>query len=126
VVDDELQSGNWRETATTQYGLAAEGGVAAETGTAAASADAAAGEAAAGDTAAGEEAAEEEADWSSEQIMNSISDIATEPAAWEDAVQQGSRTVLNGTRDGVDIRVIVDSNTGEIITGYPLNLPRNP
>jgi hypothetical protein len=58
--------------------------------------------------------------------MHEISDIATDPAAWENAVQQGSRTVLVGTRDGVEIRVIVDSNTGEIIAGYPINLPRNP
>lgn len=35
-------------------------------------------------------------------------------------------TVLTGMRDGVQIRVIVDSQTGEIISGYPTNLPRNP
>lgn len=58
--------------------------------------------------------------------MNSISDIATDPAAWQNAVTQGSRTVLTGTVDGVDIRVVVDTQTGEIITGYPTNLPRNP
>lgn len=58
--------------------------------------------------------------------MHAISDIATDPAAWENAVQQGSRTVLGGTRGGVDIRVVVDSGTGEIVTGFPTNLPRNP
>ena len=63
--------------------------------------------------------------WSGGQIMHAISDIATDPAAWENAVQQGSRTVLVGTRDGVEIRVIVGGD-GEIITGYPINLPRNP
>jgi filamentous hemagglutinin len=63
--------------------------------------------------------------WSGGQIMHAVSDIATDPAAWENAVQQGSRTVLVGARGGVEIRVIVDSN-GEIITGYPINLPRNP
>jgi hypothetical protein len=65
--------------------------------------------------------------WSGDKIMHEISDIATDPAAWQNAVPQGSRTVLNGTRGGVDIRVIVDTNTGEIISGYPTNLPRrNP
>jgi filamentous hemagglutinin len=58
--------------------------------------------------------------------MGEISDVATDPAAWDSAVQQGSRTVLVGTRDGVEIQVIVNSNTGDIITGYPINLPRNP
>jgi hypothetical protein len=58
--------------------------------------------------------------------MHEISDIATDPAAWRNAVPQGRRTVLTGTRDGVDIRVIVDSRSGDIVTGYPTNLPRNP
>lgn len=66
------------------------------------------------------------ASWSGGQIMNAISDIATDPAAWENAVQQGSRTVLVGNQDGVEIRVIVNSSTGDIVTGYPINLPRNP
>lgn len=64
--------------------------------------------------------------WSGNRIMHEISDIATDPAEWRNAVPQGSRTVLTGTRGGVDIRVVVDSRTGEIITGYPTNLPRNP
>lgn len=64
--------------------------------------------------------------WSGARIMNEISDIATDPDAWSNAVTQGGRTVLTGMRDGVQIRVVVDSQTGEIISGYPTNLPRNP
>jgi filamentous hemagglutinin len=64
--------------------------------------------------------------WSGTRIMNSISDIATDPTAWQNAVTQGSRTILTGTQDAVDIRVVVDTQTGEIVTGYPTNLPRNP
>ncbi len=64
--------------------------------------------------------------WSGDKIMHEVSDIATDPIAWQNAVPQGSRTVLTGTRGGVDIRVIVDTNSGEIISGYPTNLPRNP
>ena len=58
--------------------------------------------------------------------MHEVSDIATDLIAWQNAVPQGSRTGLTGTRGGVDIRVIVYTNTGEIISGYPTNLPRNP
>lgn len=58
--------------------------------------------------------------------MNTISDSATDPAAWQKAVTQGSRTILSGTVDGVDVRMVVDTQTGAIITGYPTNLPRNP
>jgi hypothetical protein len=64
--------------------------------------------------------------WSGDKIMHEVSDIATDPIAWQNAVPQGSRTVLTGTRGGVDIRVIVDTKTGEIISGYPTDLPRNP
>jgi RHS repeat-associated protein len=65
-------------------------------------------------------------DWSPGQIMHAISDIATDPPAWANAVRQGSRTILTGVRDGVDIRVIVDNDTGDIVTGYPTSLARNP
>jgi filamentous hemagglutinin len=58
--------------------------------------------------------------------MSEISDIATDPAAWRNGVPQGSRTILTGTKDGVEIRVIVETSTGKIVTGYPTNLPRNP
>ena len=64
--------------------------------------------------------------WSAARVMNAISDIVTDQAAWDNAVQQGSKTVLVGTSDGVEIRVIVNTNTGDIISGYPINLPRNP
>ena len=49
--------------------------------------------------------------------MHEISDVATDPAA-QILSQQGSRTVLQGTRGGVDIRVVTDGS--DIITGYPI------
>ena len=55
--------------------------------------------------------------------MHEISDIATDPTATV-VGRQGSRTVLEGTRGGVRIRVVTDGR--DIITGYPTNLPRNP
>jgi filamentous hemagglutinin len=64
-------------------------------------------------------------EWSGARIMHEISDIATDPSARENAIPQGSRTVLTGFREGVEIRVIVSSANGEIIHGYPTNMLRN-
>lgn len=64
--------------------------------------------------------------WSGDRIMHEVSDIATDPAAWANATRSGRNTVLYGTRNGVRIRVVVDSRTGEIVTGVPVNVPRNP
>jgi RHS repeat-associated protein len=63
-------------------------------------------------------------DWSAARVMHEISDVATDPASTR--VAQGGKTVVTGTRDGVRIRVVIDNTTGEIVTGYPTNLPRNP
>jgi RHS repeat-associated protein len=63
-------------------------------------------------------------DWSGGQVMHAISEVATSPAsAW---TPQGSRFVITGEFSGVDIRIIYDPGTDEIITAYPTNLPRNP
>jgi filamentous hemagglutinin len=64
--------------------------------------------------------------WSEGQILHAASDIATDPTAWAYAEPQGSRTVLMGTYDGVDITVIVQTSNGAIVTAFPTNLPRNP
>ncbi len=64
--------------------------------------------------------------WSADRVMHEVSEIATDPAAWRNVQYQGQRAVLNGARDGVDIKVVVSRQTGEIITGHPTNLPRNP
>ena len=53
--------------------------------------------------------------WSRGQIMHAISDLATDPVAWANAAQQGSRTVLVGTRGGVEIRVIVGGNGDSLL-----------
>ena len=63
-------------------------------------------------------------DWSAARVMHEISDVATDPASAR--VVQGGKTVVTGTRGGIDIRVIIDNKTGEIRTGYPTNMPRNP
>jgi len=63
-------------------------------------------------------------DWSDDKIMHEISDVATDPKL-KSKVLKGGRTATNGTRDGVDIRVIQEKG-GDIVSGYPTNLPRNP
>ncbi len=65
--------------------------------------------------------------WSGTKIMNAVSDIATDPSIPE-TVQANGRIVKNGTRDGIDIRVVIEpaSKGGGIVTAFPTNVPRNP
>ena len=62
--------------------------------------------------------------WSDDRIMHEISDVATDPSLTP-RPGRGGRTIVEGTRDGIDIRVIQEAN-GDIVTGYPTNVPRNP
>lgn len=61
--------------------------------------------------------------WSDDKIMHEISDVATDPNAAA-RVGHGGRTITEGTRDGIDIRVIQEHN-GDIVSGFPTNVPRN-
>jgi hypothetical protein len=63
------------------------------------------------------------ADWSDDKIISEIEDVANDPSI--PAEQQGDRSVKVGTRDGIKIRTVADSD-GEIVTGYPINVPKNP
>ncbi|MFT7879340.1 MAG: RHS repeat-associated core domain-containing protein [Sulfurimonas sp.] len=62
--------------------------------------------------------------WSDDKVMHEISDIATDPTL-KARPSRGGRTITEGTRDGIDIRV-VQEKTGDIISGFPTNVPRNP
>jgi RHS repeat-associated protein len=64
------------------------------------------------------------AGWSDDEIMHNISDVATDPSLTWRAGNGSGDFFVNGTRDGVDIEVLI--RNGEIWTGYPTNLPRNP
>ncbi|AZG15415.1 EndoU domain-containing protein [Cupriavidus pauculus] len=46
-------------------------------------------------------------DWSPSKIMNDVSDIATDPYI-PCTVQSNGRIVKDGTRDGIDIRVVLE------------------
>jgi RHS repeat-associated protein len=62
--------------------------------------------------------------WSGAKVMNAISDVATNPESSWNIV--GSRAVIKGSYEGVDIQVIYNLQNDEIKTGFPANLPRNP
>jgi len=61
---------------------------------------------------------------SDDSIIHDISDIATDPSL-KSRSGRGGRTITDGTRNGVDIRVVQERN-GDIVTGFPTNTPRNP
>jgi hypothetical protein len=63
------------------------------------------------------------ASWSDDQVMHHISDVATDPAS-QIVRTQGRDVFVRGTRDGIEIEVLI--RNGEIWTGYPTNVPRNP
>ena len=56
--------------------------------------------------------------------MHHISDVATDPKAITRS-SRGGRTITEGVREGVNIRVIQEKS-GDIVTGFPTNVPRNP
>lgn len=59
-------------------------------------------------------------DWSADRVMHEISDVATDPSSIFRTGRGGS-TIVTGTRDGVDIRVIL--RNGDIITDQPAEEP---
>jgi hypothetical protein len=68
--------------------------------------------------------------WDADRILGNVSDVATDPASVVQPVGRG-RVAVTGTRDGVEIRVILErpnhaANPGRVVTAYPTNLPRNP
>ena len=63
------------------------------------------------------------AGWSDDQIMHHISDVATDPLSTV-RPGRGGDIFMQGTRDSVDIEVLI--RNGEIWTGYPTSVPRNP
>jgi RHS repeat-associated protein len=60
--------------------------------------------------------------WSDVKILTEVIDVATDPAS--KVTTEGQTKVIEGTREGVDIRVIM--REGRIRAAYPTNMPRNP
>lgn len=64
-------------------------------------------------------------DWSDEKVIDAVEDIANDPASVRTPADRG-RTAIEGTRDGIGIRVVVGADGKTIVTAYPTNVPRNP
>ena len=64
-------------------------------------------------------------DWSDEKTVEAIVEVANDPQSTR-TLQPSGRTVVNGTRDGIDIRVIIGADGRTIVTAYPTNVTRNP
>lgn len=63
--------------------------------------------------------------WSDDAIIEAIEDVANDPASSRRTEADG-RTVLTGRRGGVLVRVVVERDGRSIVTGYPIDTPRNP
>ena len=62
--------------------------------------------------------------WSDDKIIREIESVANDPACAR-TIQKNGRIRVEGTRDRVDITVIVLANGETIQTAHPTNLPRN-
>ena len=60
-------------------------------------------------------------DWSDEKTIEAIKDVANDPASVRTPAD-GGRISVEGTRDGVDIRVIIGRDGKAIVTAYPTNI----
>ena len=56
--------------------------------------------------------------------MHETSDVATDPSATHSVGQNGN-SLAKGTRDGIDITVVVNP-AGRIVTAFPTNVAKNP
>jgi hypothetical protein len=71
------------------------------------------------------------AEWSDDDILDAVEDIANDPAAPRSVQvrevdgESQVRTVAKGSIDGIEIEVVIEQN-GHIVTGYPTNTPVNP
>ena len=61
-------------------------------------------------------------DWSDEKTIEAILDVANDPASTRYPGRKG-KTIVEGTRDGVDIRIIIDKTGKSIVSAYPTNVP---
>ncbi|MCC3584403.1 MULTISPECIES: EndoU domain-containing protein [unclassified Microcoleus] len=75
--------------------------------------------------------------WNDEQIINYISEVIQDPnsiwfqqngKAGAKYTKRGNPVTwqIDGTRDGVNIRVIVEPDGRGVITAFPTNIPLNP
>ena len=63
--------------------------------------------------------------WSDDKVIDAIMDVANDEKSMRSRAGR-DRTFVNGTRDGVDIEVVIDADGKTVVTAYPTNVPRNP
>jgi hypothetical protein len=64
--------------------------------------------------------------WSDDKIIAEIESVANDPASKRSSPDKEGRIEIEGSRDGVDILVVLSKDKRTIITAYPTNLPTNP
>ena len=62
-------------------------------------------------------------EWSDDMIASTIEQIANDRSSTR--VTNKGRTEVRGTRNGIDILVIIGRDRSTIVTAYPTNVPRN-
>jgi hypothetical protein len=58
-------------------------------------------------------------------VIDEIKSVADDPASSREP-GNSDRTIAKGTRDGVDINVIIGPDGKTVVTAYPTNTPKNP
>jgi hypothetical protein len=64
--------------------------------------------------------------WDDQKIKNVTSEIATDPSLnWS---KPDPRGYIEATKivDGIEVKVVVDTKKGRVVTAYPTNTPKNP
>ena len=65
------------------------------------------------------------ADWTADMVVANVMEAAAnDNLNWQQ--QQNGNFVAETMEAGVQIRVVLDNTRSEIITAYPVSLPRNP
>ena len=59
--------------------------------------------------------------WSDEKTIEAIMAVANDPQSTR-SLRDNGRTAVEGTRDGIDIKVIIGADRRSILTAYPTNV----
>jgi hypothetical protein len=66
------------------------------------------------------------ASWSDDKIIAEIESVANDPDSKRSTPDKRGKIEVEGSRDGVDLLVVLSKDGRTIITAYPTNLPPNP
>ena len=65
-------------------------------------------------------------DWSEGKIIDTAGEIFADPKTVWRLSDDRKAWLAEVTRQGVDVRVVIDSARQRVVSAYPINLPRNP